>query len=365
MTSFAAGCCFWHPFRFQLALKMNAKEISHLIRLPPVLVSTADMLIKADVPSLHLRVDEVVDLAVPLALRPKKAWIGKAALATQPVDRQVEPAPSSSVSSALPRKESRKNMEIKSAPASKGSTSTESPTNPSGKTFGPSAVPAAQSPADGRTLGTKVLTGIAGSVERTRIRLPSLGRMPVVAESAESKSVQAESGERKVASPPSRPSLDAADRSIESVLSGGVTSDLAVPHAVFRQHVVALDRLAVETPPIASVVEPGLTSASVATFQHAMTRIEEQLRVLSSMATSARTPDAALKLAAMLCESGEVLANAVAACRERALHVASQNFEEIDLMSRNNAMLVQALAESQAAEMTATMLVLHGSVSKP
>lgn len=329
-------------------------------------MSTADMIIKADVPSLHLRVDEVVDLAVPLALRPKKPWISKVGGGGgQPSDRHVEPAAAISTSSALPRKESRKAIEIKSAPVSKGSTSTESPTNPSAKAGGLSAPDVTgQNPDNAPSLGDKIITGIAGSLERARARIPSFGRMPVVAEARETKSAQQVRGEHKVVSPPSHrsslPSFDAADRSLESVASAGIASDLAVPSSVFRPHLNALAKAASSNSASdTSLIEPA------ATFQNVMVQVEEQLRLLSSSAAAATTPDAALRLVSTLRDSAEVLANAVATSRERALHVASQNFEEIDLLSRNNAMLVQALAESQVAEMAATMLILHGPVSRP
>lgn len=311
-----------------------------MLRLLPALMSSSDVHTKANVPALHLRLDEIVDLAVPLALRPKKPYVGKQAassmqLAAEPTAHYaatVSLPPSASTFSTTPalppiaRKESRKVIE--GLKTSSLVSTVEAPTARSDPPSGASmqaelrvsaapALPLKASPPKHFMFPDKLAASMLPSVdEKSEGQLIAL--VPHAGDSM-----------RLIGRPPA------------------AHAEVKHADARLRQHCEVLHSVLSAAPSAAAASNAVDAQPS---FDHLMRLIEQSLRSLS-------VGDPTVAQSTL-----PALADAVSAARVHAVETSSRHMEEIVLLTRNNALLVDVLLESQAAEMSATVARLRGGV---
>lgn len=331
----------------QATLKTNTKEFSPLMRLPPVLVSESDMVIKAVVPSIQLRVEEVIDLAVPLVLKPKKPFVfAKHSAGQEP----APPAPlttlSTSMVTPLPsmaRKESRKVLEQKfsfsgGTAAGMGLSTRDMGVGTSDVIIPPPVpVPSRLTPVapllgsipEGKSALSSSTLGSIPEGKSTPIRGPSPGRLLLRTGDSNGGASKTADGEAK------------SSNSARKTARSANTCDLMVPDRKLK--------------PVMETLSGGTPASTPPTFQDVMALVESRLRGMAAGAVT--DPAAAVESMQRSCA---VLADAVALTARRAINLSSQSREENVLLNKNIGLLVQLLAESQAAEMESTLARIHG-----
>lgn len=321
-------------------MKSNSKEASSLLRLPPTLTSATDMHTKASLPALILRLEEVVDLGVPVSLRPKRPWVGKLA----------PPTADTTPSALLP-------VTVGTGTAVSGLASVVSRRDPR-----------KQPPEHNRTVYPKHDTAVVAVVPTSVA--PSSNGPPIASLTPPARLVTAVPSIPSVAQPvaavmavsPKGPLLETAQPGgshlhgdVDHLSTCRAQCDLAVPNVMLGAVRAELgtsgrDSGGSQANPT-DERKPG-PPAGPSTFAGLLSEVQESLSHIGS-----RVAGVDPVLAEMLGK----LSQAVGVATDHALNVAARTHEEIELLSRNNALLVQQLIDAQAAEMAATAARLHGS----
>ena len=385
----------------QATLKSNAKEISQLIRLPPVLISVTDMMTKVHLPSLHLRVDEIVDLSMPPALKAKRPYAGKGSSTQMPVQptqaqaqaitaaiagggegtstaqqqpllaanlkadtRRVHHTTSSSGESNTPPAPGRL---IVSDYADTGATLVRQPFSQHNTPAVPATTTAAARPSVQFPLVRAGSDGMLARTHRHKGRLSlSEEDFSTISDKLDGDSGVDVSNASQLLAVEDKKVPEAPTSAPSSVM--GRVSDLCSSDPALLPSYAAVERCLPDAPlPRRAVLDDSTHSPSSRvsaaacspSFDALMCLIEDKLRALSTMCAGT-SADGAVSIVSEVQAVTATLANAVSAARARAVDVSQCNYEEVDLLSKNNAMLVQALIQSQADEMRATAARLHG-----